>query len=373
MAATTATTGMIFNSGSITTVNTGYVLYTQKNFRVIQRAPLQMKVRARLIHYNNAVMEFGFGAPATYNGATPTGAYFQVTASGVLQPVLTFNSVDITGTPISYSTANTYVFDIIADDDEVHFFVQDTSTGLIINEQSIRVPLTAQRKWSAGALPAYVRLYNTAVAPATAPQLILGELFVGILDTVMNKTYPYVTTGMGDGIIHNPSTGAQNATWANSAAPANATLSNTAAGYTTAGGLFSFAAVAGAATDYCLFGFQVPVGKQLFVTGIDIDAWNTGAAVATTPTLLVWGLAVNSTAVSLATASYIRTPLGSQSFAVGAAIGATADRRITADFGNSPIVCESSRFCAVILRMPIGTATASQVVQGLVTIKGFYE
>ena len=373
MLATTAPTGMIFNSGAITTINTGYLITTHKNFQIMQKAPIQAKYRKRIIHYNNAVAEFGFGAPATFNGAVPTGAYFQVTSSGALQPVLTFNGVDITGTPISYSILNTYVFDVIADDDEVHFFVQDTSTGTIVNAQSIKVPLTAQRKWSAGALPAFSRLYNTGVAPSTAPQMILGEIYVGILDTVLNKPYPYVCAGMGDGIIHNPLTGAQNANLTNSAVPANATLANATAGYTTAGGLFSFVAIAGAVTDYCLFGFQVPAGKQLFITGIDIDAWNTGAVVATTPSLLVWGLAINGNPISLASANYIRLPLGAQSFPIGAVIGAMADRTIQADFSDSPIVCESSRFCSLILRMPVGTATASQVIQGLVTIKGYYE
>lgn len=55
-----------------------------------------------------------------------------------------------------------------------------------------------------------------------------------------------------------------------------------------------------------------------------------------------------------------------------AAIGATATR-VQKNFTAAPIVCESGRFVAVILRMPVATATASQVVQGLVGIDGFYE
>lgn len=60
----------------------------------------------------------------------------------------------------------------------------------------------------------------------------------------------------------NPFTGAQLENHTNSTAPTSATLSNTAAGYTTLGGRFQFAAVAGAATDYALFGFQVPAGSK---------------------------------------------------------------------------------------------------------------
>ncbi len=115
---------------------------------------------------------------------------------------------------------------------------------------------------------------------------------------------------------------AQTANYANTAAPASATLSNTAAGYTTLGGQWQFAAVAGAETDYALFGFQVTAAaaasanKNLFITGIRIEAVNTGAAVATTATLLQWGLAVGGTAVSLATAD-------------SATAGTRAARRIT--------------------------------------------
>jgi hypothetical protein len=170
-----------------------------------------------------------------------------------------------------------------------------------------------------------------------------------------------------------PVTFAQATTWANSAAPGNSTLSNTAAGATTLGGLFQFAAVAGAATDYALFGYQVPAPYSLVVTGIDIDVWNTGAAVATTPTLMVWGAGVDQSAVSLATAGITRIPLGANAFPVAAAIGATADRRISVDLTQSPLVTNAGRFFTIILRMPVGTATASQVIQGLVAIKGYYE
>ena len=164
----------------------------------------------------------------------------------------------------------------------------------------------------------------------------------------------------------------QAAQFANSAAPASASLSNTAAGYTTLGGLWQFAAVAGAATDYNLFNFTVPAPYQFHITDIEIDAWNTGAAVATTPSLLVWGVGVNATTANLSSGGYIRTMLGAQSFAVGAAVGARADRAISRSF-TTPIVCEAGRLLSLILRMPVGTATASQVIAGSALIHGYYE
>lgn len=374
MAATqSSTAGITFNSGNIVTATTGYLLSSVRRFMKNQRSPLQAKFRARLERYNNSVMEIGFGDASTFNGTHTNGAYWQVTAGGAVQPVLTFNGVDITGSNVSglLSINNYYTFDVIADDDEIVFLVQDTSTGLILSRQKIALPLTQQRLWATTGIPLMARLYNTGVAPATAPHLFLTDVYVLALDANFNKPWSHVLASLGRGPVDNPFTGAQLAQWANSAEPTSATLSNTAAGYTTLGGKFQFAAVAGAATDYALFGFTVPAPANLFITGIDIDTWNTGAAVATTATLLTWGLAVGSTAVSLATATATRIGLGAQSFAVGAAVGSVANR-ISKQF-QTPLFCGPGRFVHVILRMPVGTATASQVIAGMVNIEGYFE
>lgn len=374
MAATQATvTGLTFNSGSITTITTGYMIQSSKKFIKSQRVPMQAKIRARLIPFNNSVMEFGFGDAATFNGANTTGAYWQVTSTGVLQPVLTFNSSDITGTDIrsSINTANYYTFDVIMDDDEAIYTCQDTATGLIISRQSIPLPLSGQRLLSQTQISAQVRLYNTGSAPATAPQILLTDIFVLQLDQQSNKPFADAMSLNDRASWENPFTGAQLVQWANSAEPASATLSNTAAGYTTLGGKFQFAAVAGAATDYALFGFTVPTPATLVVTGIDIEVWNTVVAVATTPTLLTWALGFGSTAVSLATATVVRVPIGAQSFPVGAAVGAKAER-ISRQF-RTPITVGAGRFFHVILRMPVGTATATEVFAGMINIEGYFE
>ena len=101
-----------------------------------------------------------------------------------------------------------------------------------------------------------------------------------------------------------PSTGAQLGNHANSTGPVSATLSNTAAGYSKLGGLWAAASIAGAVDDYALFAYEVPAASRLFVTGINISPTIvTGAANATTATILQWALGVNSPAVSLATAT----------------------------------------------------------------------
>lgn len=373
MAATQATIqGLLINSGNITTINTGYLLKSNRAYLKLQRQPLQTKIRARPNHYNNSVMELGFGDAATFNGANTTGAYWQLTASGALIPVLTYNSADMTGVDVRslINTANYYTFDVIVDDDSATFTIQNTTTGAIISKQVIQLPLTAQKLFSTTQIYSMARLYNTGVAPATAPQLIITDLYVSALDSNYNLAVQDLMALMHRGIIDHPLTGAQLAAWANSAEPANATLSNTAAGYTTLGGKFQFAAVAGAATDYALFGFQVPAPATLVITGMAIDTWNVGAAVATTATLLTWGIKNNLTAVSLATATGNAIAVGAQALPVATPIGGLANR-IDKRF-SSPIVCGPGRFIDVILRMPVGTATASQVIAGMISFEGYF-
>ena len=84
-----------------------------------------------------------------------------------------------------------------------------------------------------------------------------------------------------------------------------------------------------------------------------------------------------STAVSLATADGTATraravvPLGFQTFPIGAAIGAQATR-IDVNL-DAPLVAEPGTFVHVILKMPIGSATASQVIRGICGINSYFE
>lgn len=374
-AAQTISNGLQFNSGNITTVNTGFYVRSARSIPRLQFTPIHFRTRVRLVMQPNAIAEFGLHeAIATVNAVNTTGAYWQVTSGGAVQPVLTFNTSDITGADISGSlnSTNYYIFDVIIDDDQVTFTCQNSATGLIISEQTIRVPLTQGKVISATHVHAFARLYNTGVAPSIAPNIYVSRIDTVLLDMQMAKTAGAFANGTGQGLHLQPVTVAQLANYVNSTAPTSATLSNTAAGYTTLGGQFQFAAPAGAVTDFALFGFTVPAPYTLHVTDIEVDTWNTGAAVATTATLLQWGVAVDHTAISLATAPSGRVGLGLQAFAVGAAIGAQAPRLVSS-FQAAPLVTTPGRLFIIIVRVPVGTATASQVIQGLVNIHGYFE
>lgn len=230
------------------------------------------------------------------------------------------------------------------------------------------------------------RLQNTGT-PATAVQIHVGRIAVDLGDAFSGQSWARYAIGNGGGGYQSQpgSPVAQTALWANSAAPAAGTLSNTAlpaASYNTLGGLFDVNAVAGGATDYIVFAYQVPVatsllpGKNYMLKNISISCYNDVVAVATTGTTILWGVCVGSTALSLATADGTNTKspkhifVGQHTFAVGAPVGAGAvEGKISTDFDDGLFV-EQGCFVHVIMRVVVGTATATERFKGGVGLIG---
>jgi hypothetical protein len=384
-AQTTAGGINITNTGS-TTSGAHSILQSQRLFSKIARVPLQIKRRLRHSMVANSVLDFGFGVPATSTLIVPNGVAFRLTSSGTVQGVVTANGSEIAianvlstvasnGNTVggnltmsnSYYTAGYFVYDVIIDDDNAVFTVQDTSTGEIIGRLSLVVPNSTYKAWGATALPAYIRVFNTAV-PASSPIVIESDMQALSLDWRLTPDMSQIAGSLGLSAGRQPFTGVQNENHTNSTAPTSATLSNTAAGYTTLGGRFQFAAVAGAVTDFALFGFTVPAGSRFVCEGIHIELYNTVVAVATTPTIFEWAMGFNSSAVSLATANIVRRQVGCQNFQIGAGVGACATP-LDVNF-VTPEVTESGRLVHVILNIPVGTATATEIFRGTVLIKG---
>ena len=321
------------------------------------------------------------GAFAALGITSPTsGSFFRYGSDGTLRGV----SISVTGaesttevipTP-SLNVAHDYVIWIMSK--SIVFQIDDVVVGSIPLGGTAPSPVTSESS------PFCARLYN-ASATATAQQVYLHRC-VGAL---YGGTYGYdrqFLAALGGDIGSQGVVGAGTgylANWANSAAPASATLSNTTAGYTNLGGQFQFAAVSGSETDYALFAFQVPAqtatnqGRTLVVHGINISTFNMGAAVATTPTLLQWGIAYDGTTVSLTTPDGAstkaprRVPLGCQSLPVGLAVGGNVPD-LSVDF-RQPLSVNAGNYLHVILKMPVATATASQIVRGVVAINATWE
>jgi len=374
---------MVLNAGNSLASGAVARVQTYRTFQLQAAASLEVVFRARLaiMPQANNVIEMGIGFAATT--ATPTdGIYFKYNTAGALVGVVNINGTENTTPDIDAGIVNNEnnFFRIVIDQDQAEFYINGILYAVL------PVPNTVAAVSFARALPLLMRFYNSAVV-GTAQRIEISDVAVVARDLAQNRNFETAIAGMEMASYMNARGAAagQSANYANSAAPASATLSNTAAGYTTLGGQFQFAAVGGAETDYALFAYQVPAAsaaggnKNLVVKGIRIETVNTGAAVATTATLLQWGIAVGGTAVSLATADSAtagtraarRQTLGLQSFPIGAAIGALA-APIDINF-ETPLYVAAGTFLHVILKMPLGTATGSQIIRGTVMINGFFE
>lgn len=349
-----------------------------------------IKIAAASVGIANCTWEIGFFIASGITAPTD-GVFLRMNASGELRLVASFGGAETQSSPIAFTTTPTgwdsAVLPVNADREillvvtasEVFLWFNDTLIATL--EQPAAQPTFKQ----AQSLPVSFRIYNASGgAPSSTTQLLIGPMAVTTSGLSNTLSIAETATMMGAGGYQGQSGGTMGSTanWANSAAPAAATLSNTAAGYATFGGQFSFAAPAGAETDFALFAFLVPViaanahNKNLMIYGVRIDAVNAGAAVATTATVLQWALGVGSTAVSLATAEAATAkarrviPLGIQSWIVGAAIGAPVESVRHTFTGG--VLAEPGTYVHAILKVPVGTATASQTIRGTVTFDAYY-
>lgn len=381
MTITQSAGAILFNAGSSVATTVGAMQTSHRFLPFPNRGALIFRQRgADTAHFANNLIERGFASPASAtNASLVNGAVWRKDGTGQYIPVLSINGSEQLGTGISNATFVTSVpagmyaiFEVVLTNNHAYYTIY-TSTGAVLNTQTLEIP-AGNTTFTQTHLQAMVRTYNSA-ATSTAVQTSQDDVAVWTSDYVPNKPWSHQMAGMGFGALSSPTAYTQLANYANSAAPVSAALSNTAAGYTTLGGQYQFAAVAGAETDYALFAIQIPSPYGFYLTDIGISAMNTGAAVGASPTLLQWAIALNSSAVSLATgAPYapMRVALGMQNFAAAAAIGAQAND-IRQSF-STPYFCFPGRFLHVIMKTPAPSlATASQVIRGTVNIGGYFE
>lgn len=375
MAIAQASGFITLNSAAIVTASTYAILQSIKYIPMYGHLPLRIAFNAKsaVLPEVNATIEVGIGLCAA-NAAPTDGAFFRWNTSGQFIAVMNNGGAEITSLISAVPIVNDVrLFEIILVEDKTQFFIND----VLVAEMD--VPDTQAYPVNAGRLPIFARVYTGGSAPATAPQLSIGQVVVVQQAMNQGKSWPSTLASVGRSVLQSPVTPfAQLANHANSTSPVSATLSNTAAGYATLGGRYQFAAVGAAVTDFALFAYQVPVGYQMYITGVRISAINLGAAVAVGATVLDWALGVNASAVSLATAENPpttwaprRVPLGLQGFLTLAAIGTTAPD-INVNF-SPPLVIDSGRFLHVILQVPVGTATLNQIIRGDVTFNGYFE
>jgi hypothetical protein len=372
------------NSGNSVATSVDAIIKTYRTFPIFQDLATRFDCTLSIVvaPQANTVMEWGLFLGATTVAPTD-GVLFRINGAGNFIAVTNFNGTEnIQDLGVSMTAATRYEFSIVVDSNRAYYYINNELAA------TLNTPAAGASSTAAQAQPVCFRIYNTGSAPALANQMKIATATVTLLDGGAGRQWINALTGMGANAVQNTfggGTTGQTSSYVNSTAPASATLSNTAAGYTTLGGQWQFAAVAGSESDYALFAFQNPAataavpGRTLYVTGVRIDSFNMGATVATTPTLLQWGLGFGATAVTLvgtvdsaATKIVRRIALGCQSLAVGAVVGAVAGDPIDTQFAAHHVV-NPGEFLHVILKMPVGTATASQIIRGVCFINGYFE
>lgn len=372
------TTGALLNAAATGAVSSHASLISMGNLPKYQKSLLVSRHRIKLTKGGtNGQADWGlFGNTAPGATVQTNGFVWLYGADQTLKPTYYFNGAVVAqGTDIASSIGSDtqyYVFDVILDDDWVTFVCQDPTTGAIISEQQINIQQGDGRiglqPWFFCGARAFVT--SSAANVGTATKLYVGDACAYMMDTDTYKPWSHIqSSNYQSGLVNPTASLTQLANYANSAAPATATLSNTAAGYNNLGGQFQFAATAGAETDYALFVHVVPTGVKLVVTGVSIDLFNTVVAVATTPTIFQWFIG-DALAATLASNSF-RATLGVQNLQVGAAVGAQA-QQINASF-QTPYTFHSGRVCHIGLKMPVGTATATEIFRGVVRVEGYFE
>lgn len=380
--------GLTLNNGGSTTNNNYAILQSYLGAGVSGAFPTYVHFVFSLAQVPSASQVVELGAGFVSTNAAPTDGVFLRLNGTTVTLVLNANGTERTFTVDNSSGAGLdaaiggfqastrYRLEIEIYDDYAAFYLNYIFIGKV--DSGLNVATNAN-SW-----PIVARTYNSGT-PGAAQKVVLYRVTGMYGDAEDGKPWPHTAACAGWNSIQGRtgSGTAQTASYSNNAAPSSATLSNTAAGYTTLGGQWQFAAVAGAETDYALFAYQNPTGTatvpgaQLHITGIRISTINTGAAVATTASTLQWGVGVGSTAVSLATADGAaakaprRLAIGTQAFAIADAIG-----KVAPDIDHqfmTPLVVNPGEFFHVILKLPIGTATASQVIRGTCSIDGYFD
>lgn len=361
------------NAGSVAT-GAYAILQSIRSIPLFSYLPLRIAFNAMTtqLPQPNVTTEIGVGTVSGVSAPTD-GAYFRWSPDGTFRGVINNGvtetlSAALTPPPINDAT----LLEIVLVEDLVQFIIDDEVVA------TVEVPIAGSYPTNSGRLPLFARVYDAGSAPSAASKLAIGQVVVVQQGLSQSKPWADVLNSLGLGAYQSPVTPfGQNANHANSTSPTSASLSNTTPGYATLGGRYQFAAPVGAATDFAIFCFQVPAGYQLYIKGIMISAVNMGAAVAGSATILDWFLGVNASAASLATADGAgtwaprRVPIGIQAFKSGDPIGTVAQELVRVL--DPPYVIDGGRYVHIGVQVPLGTATASQIIKGDVMINGYFE
>lgn len=380
------------NAAGTSTVSGNYsYLQTWRYFPLLGTAPLAVEYTGQITDYPtaNEIVQFGLGVCT--GAADPVdGAWFEMTSAG-LYGVLRYNSGAATKTlltsdltAIGISTNRKFV--AVVGEREVEWWIDD----VLYAEQLI--PNSNGQPFMTSALPAFIQKYNSGTVGSTPNTIFkLGDISVTLMDMNANLTWAnqMASSGLGSQQLNGGSAGSPQVQWANTALPTAAAATNTTAALGAfLGGLFQMNAPATSATDVIVASYLNPLGgvnqtpRTIKLRGIKVDCVNSVAAVATTASTFAVAVAWGGTALTLAqteTASFANNtvkarriqPIGVISFPVGAAVGATGGT-IQFDF-EAPLVINPGEYVQIIAKILVGTATATEVFQWVISPNLYHE
>lgn len=357
-------------------------------FPVIGTAPLAMEFTGGQFtstYAANEIVDFGLGLVATA-AAPAEGAYFRLTSGGVTC-CRSFNGTEVaqlvTATPSTLAQMDKYA--IVVGERAIQFWRNDI---LLYN---MATTSTNGQPFMQGSLPIFFAKRCTG-AVSNTNVFRISDVTVSLMDIQAPKPWSHQMATAGQMAYegqngHTLGTTQFVGTITTGSSPQNPTAaggSNTTPNAVGLGGLGAWTTLAAAATDFIATSYQNPAptinitGRNLIITGVTIQTINIGAAVATTPTTLLWSIGYGHTAASMQTAEAAAThtprriQLGYQSAPVAAAIGAIYAPDIVRVF-NSPIVIRPGCFINTFMKVRVGTATVSQVIEYCVQFDGYWE
>lgn len=382
------------NAAGTSTASGNYAyLQTWRYFPLYGTAPISVEFTGQFTALPTANEVFLAGMGVATGAAEPVdGCWFELTSAG-LYGVIRYNSgvavktALITGAAFSSLPLNTNAkYVMVVGEREIEWWIDD----VLYAESDI--PNANGQPFLTSSLPVFIQKYNAALV-GSSPNMIVkvGDVSVTLMDLSTNMTWAnqMASCGLGMQQLNGGSAGSPQVQWANTALPTAAAATNTTAALGAfLGGLFLMNAPATSATDVIIASYQNPLGgvnqtpRTMKLRGIKVDCVNSGAAVATTATTFAVAVAWGGTALTLAqveTASFANNtvkarriqPIGVISFPVGAAIGAQANG-IQFDF-EAPLIINPGEYVQVVAKILVGTATASEVFQWIISPNLYHE
>ncbi len=375
------------------TAGTGAIISSYRPIPINGSTPTCCVFRAKIngCYAGQKVIEFGLGIPPAA-GVTSAidGVFFRFGEEGEIRCVINNAGWEIKSTRIDYPVVNaiTYEYKIIVSQSSVRFMINDK---IVWSHES---PPGFDSPTRSANLNIFGRLYLVNPPPfqQTSTTLSIPLVQCWSVGGDINRPYAHERSSSGYN-CNNGGTGfatlGTQSNIGNSSSVSSSTLSNIAlpaSGYSgsTLGGEFQFAALSASDTDLIVFAYQVPAGsasfqaRNLVINGIRIWVAGIGAAGdASIPTLMVWSLGYGATNFRLDTANGAGTkapviiPLGTINFTPSSPIGFVPDP-IDISF-EAPVSVYPGQYLHVIVKIPIGTNTASRLFRGLVGFDGYWE